>query len=101
MHDEPLSPEAAKKLRPCMTACWSSWVVAGSDAWLTAWLTGSALGLALPLTGFSSGLLRIGLTTGICSHSPSDAFMIGGPLGSLTHAPMAAVSSLSASEGAK
>ena len=55
----------------------------------------------MPLMGFSAGLLRIGLSTGICSHSPSDAFMIGGPLGSLTHAPSAAVSSLSASDGAK
>ena len=75
--------------------------MAGSEAWLTAWLTGNAPGLPLPLMGFSSGLLRIGLRMGICSHSPSDAFMIGGPLGSLTHAPSAAVSSLSASEGAK
>jgi hypothetical protein len=96
-----LSPEAAKKLRPSMTACCSSWVVAGCEAWLTAWLTGSASGLLLPLMGLSSGLLRIGLRIGICSHSPSDAFMIGGPLGSLTQAPSAAVSSLSASDGAK
>src|SRR5206468_8820487 len=74
---------------------------AGCEAWLTAWLTGSALGLLLPLVGSRTGLLRIGLRIGICSHSPSEAFMTGGPLGSLTHVPSAATSSLSASEGAK
>ena len=85
-----------------MTACWSSWVRRGlrglADRLADRQRTP---GLALPLMGFSRGLLRIGLRIGICSHSPNDAFMIGGPLGSLTHAPRAAVSSLSASEGAK
>src|SRR3954451_21171513 len=100
VQDEPESPEEANSVRPSITACWRSWVCAGSDEFDSPWLTGSALWLSLPLIGSRDGSFSAGLS-GVTSHSPSDAFMIGGPCGSLTQVAVDATSSVSASVGAK
>src|SRR3954453_19142595 len=99
-HEEPASPEDAKNVRPSITACCSSSAWAGSLELLSPWLTGVASWFSLPLIGYRASLFSVGLS-GLTSHSPSDAFMIGGPVGSFTHVAVAPTRSVSARLGAK
>ena len=87
-------------MRPSSTASRSACVCAGSDEFDSPCETGAALALSLPLSGSSAGLFRVSLS-GVTSHSPSEAFMIGGPAGSLTQRTVAATRSVSRSVGAK
>src|SRR5436190_3801510 len=97
---EPESPEEANSVLPSITACLSSCVCAGSDEFDSPCETGRASGFSLPLMGESDGSFSAELR-GVTSHSPSDAFMIGGPCGSLTQVAVDATRSVSASVGAK